>query len=57
MGPLLVEFSPESIEAHLLSSHRCGRRTGRLLLEGLVHALVPTVLLRVARLDELRVDA
>lgn len=45
--PLLVERVPEAIE---------GGRSLRLRLQGAMHAFVPAILFRVARLDELRPD-
>ena len=53
MRSFFVEFFPESVEPDLLSSHRRGRRAGRFLLERLVHALVPSVLMprRIHQMD------
>jgi hypothetical protein len=46
----------ELIEAALLLQEVEGCRLGSFLLQGEVHALVPAVLLRVARLDALDAD-
>ena len=56
MGPLLVEAIDEAIEAGLLLQQVFGRGLGGFLLERQVHALVSTVLLRVAGLDALDLD-
>ena len=48
---------PESIELPLLTSKALGRRTCRGSLQGAVHPLVRTVLLRTARSDPLMDDA
>ena len=57
VGALDIELGSEPIEASLLASQCGGGRTRRFLLERLVHALVPSVLLGMAGLDELWVDA
>src|ERR1700688_4359740 len=54
--PLLVELAAEAFEALLLILEGCGRRRGGFSLEGAMHALVPTVLLRLAGLDPLGRD-
>ena len=56
VGALDIELGSEPIEASLLASQCGGGRTRRFLLERLVHALVPSVLLGMAGLDELWVD-
>jgi hypothetical protein len=56
-GPLVVEAVDEAIEAGLLLQQVFGRGLGGFLLEREVHALVSTVLLRVAGLDALDLDA
>src|SRR6266851_787626 len=57
MGALLVVALDEGIEARLLLEHIRLRRAGGLPLQGEVHALVPAVLLRLARLDPLDQNA
>lgn len=57
VGTLVVELIPEPVEATLLSGHTSGRRPSRIGFEGPVHAFVPAILLRLARLDELRKDS
>jgi hypothetical protein len=56
MGPLLIEDADELIEAGLLLQEVPGRRLGGFLLQRQMHALMPTVLLGMARLDALDVD-
>ena len=51
--PVGVEVLPEAVEARLLARLVRRRRPGRLRLQRPVHALVPPVLLRAARLDPL----
>src|ERR1700686_4531890 len=46
-----IELAEEGIEARLLLQAIEAWRTGRLLLEGKVHALMASVLLRMTRLD------
>jgi hypothetical protein len=53
MRPFSIELTYEGIEAVLLLQAVKARRADSLLLEGEVHALVPTVLLGMARLDAL----
>jgi len=55
--PFGVELPNEGIEALLLLQAVEARRPGCFLLEGEVHALVATVLLRVAGFDALDGDA
>ena len=57
MGSHFVELLAEVIEAALLAAQSCGRRPRGLLLEGLVHSLVSTVLFGMTGLDELGIDA
>ena len=57
MGPLLIELSSKGIEARLLRAYGVRRRTQRLLFERAMHALMPSVLLGVARLDALMANA
>ena len=57
MGALDIELGSEPIEASLLASQCGGGGTRGFLLERLVHALVPSVLLGMAGRDELWVDA
>jgi hypothetical protein len=52
-----VVLVPELVERPLLPSEAVPRRRTRRLLEGQVHALMPTVLLRLARIDALEGDA
>ncbi len=54
---LFVELIAKVIEAPLLAAERGCRRPRGLLLERLVHALVSTVLLGMAGLNQLGVDA
>ena len=51
MRPFSIELSYEGIEAVLLLQTVEARRAGCFLLECEVHALVPAVLLRMARFD------
>src|SRR5262249_58970170 len=57
MRPFVVVFGAEGIEPTLLCGEGYGRWSCGLCLECQVHALVPTVLLRLAGLDVLRLDA
>ena len=57
VGTVVVEVLAEAVEADLLLARTRGRRFGRLGLQGPMHALVPSVLLRLARLDALQRDA
>ena len=57
MGTVVVEVLAEAVEADLLPARTRGRRFGRLGLQGPMHALVPPVLLGLARLDALQRDA
>jgi len=57
VGPLIVEFIAEPVEATLLSGHAAGRRPSRLGFESSMHAFVAPVLLRLAWLDELGEDS
>src|SRR6478736_1288774 len=57
MGSDVVEVLAEVLEPGLLLGRACGRRAGGLGLERAVHALVAAVLLRLARLDPLELDA
>jgi len=54
--PRVVELLAEAIEDALLGGMARGRRASRVGLEGLVEALVSSVLLRMAGQDELWVD-
>src|SRR6185312_5706251 len=54
---VVVEVVAEAIEACLLLGGRVGGRPRGLGLEGAVHALMPAVLLRLARVDALETDA
>ena len=51
MRPFDIELTHEGIEAFLLLQAVGARRSGCFLLEGKVHALMTSVLLRVTRLD------
>src|SRR5271170_1163867 len=53
MRPLLVELGAELIEAPLLRRRTGGGRVGALGLERAMHPFMPSVLLRLARLDPL----
>ncbi len=57
MRPLGVEFLDEGIEAGLLLQEIHAWRAGGFALEGAMHALMASVLLRAAWLDALDVDA
>ena len=57
MGALLVKLLAEGVELALLSRQIGSRGTRRLSLQGAMHALVSTVLLGFARLDELGQDS
>ena len=57
MGPLVVEHGAPLVEACLLALHILIRGACGLGLECFVHPLVGTVLLRLAGLDALMVDA
>ncbi len=57
MRPFIVELLDERVEAGLLLQAVHAGRTGRLLLQGQVHALVAAVLLGMAGLDALDLDA
>ena len=57
MRTLVVEATEETVEAPLLCEERWRRRARGLALQRQVHALVATVLLRLARLDALVTDA
>src|SRR5258708_33954031 len=54
---IVVEVVAKAVEPGLLLGRRCRRRTGRLVLERAMHALMPSVLLRRARFDTLELDA
>ena len=54
--PLVIVGGSEPVEAPLLGGERIGRRCGGLRLEGLVHALVPAVLLRMTGSNALDCD-
>lgn len=54
---VVVVSGAEAVEEPLLLEHRVARRIGGLLLERAVHPLVPTILLRLSRLDALGRDA
>ena len=56
MRALVVEDLAELVEPTLLRSLIGCRRIGGFLLEGQVHSLVATVLIRSTRLDVLRLD-
>ena len=55
--PLVVELESEGVKEALLGTGVSGRGPGRLGLEGSVHALVPSVLLGMGGLYQLRADA
>jgi hypothetical protein len=55
--PLLVVFSAEVVEPNLLRGEVALRWSCRLVLERPMHSFVTAVLLRVRRLDQLRVNA
>src|SRR5580693_3103615 len=55
--PIIVEVVAKTVKPHLLLGRRGGRRARGLRLEGGVHALVPAILLRRARLDPLQANA
>ncbi len=57
MRPLFVVVPAEGVEALLLLGRVRGRRARGLGLEGAMHALVATILLRGGRMDEVRLDA
>ncbi len=57
MGAFFIELLAEVIEASLLAPQRGGRRPRGLLLERLVHPLVPAILLGVSGLDQFGIDA
>ena len=57
MRTFVIELLAETVELALLGLQVAGRWFRGLGLEGLVHALVPAVLLRFAGLDEVRQDA
>jgi hypothetical protein len=56
VGSLRVELAYEGVELCLLLQTVGARRAGSFLLQGQVHSLVATVLLRVAGLDAFDVD-
>src|SRR5690606_6043307 len=56
MRPFLIEFADESIEARLLLQEGPAGRPCGLLLQRQVHALMTSVLLRVARPDALEAN-
>jgi hypothetical protein len=51
--PLVVKFLAEAVELTLLSGQISCRRAGGFRFQGTTHALVTTILLGFARLDEL----
>jgi hypothetical protein len=55
--PIVVVLALKPQERHLLLPQVSLRRTRRLLLQGLMHALVTTILLGVAWLDPLMPDS
>ena len=57
MRSFVIVNPDELVEAFLLLQEVEGCGLGGFLLEGQVHALVATVLLRMARLDALQADA
>ena len=57
MRPVLVIAFDERIEARLLLQHIRGCRLGRFLLERQMHPLMPSILLRVAGLKALQLNA
>jgi len=57
VGPTAVVPLEEGVEPGLLLKHVGGGGLGGFGLQGEVHAFVPTVLLRMAGLDALEVDA
>src|ERR1700733_15829836 len=56
MGSLLVVLADELIELGLLLQEVLARRLGCFLLQSQMHALMPTVLLRITRPDAFDVD-
>ncbi|HVO02721.1 MAG TPA: hypothetical protein VMT54_11000 [Candidatus Cybelea sp.] len=57
MGPFGIELGHEVVEPGLLLQEVGTGGPGGFLLQGQMHALVPSVLLRVAGLDALDLDA
>src|SRR5882757_9379209 len=57
MRTLRVIHASKLIERALLFDHGGGRRARHFILQRSMHPLVPTVLLRMARLDSLRRNA
>ena len=57
MRPLLVVLRDERVEPRLLLEHIRRRRLGGFVLQREVHALVPAVLLRLAGLNPLDLNA
>src|SRR5437588_1974804 len=57
MRTFLVVLLTETVEGTLLVAARGGRRRSGLLLQGTMHTLVTTVLLRMSRLNPFRNDA
>jgi hypothetical protein len=57
MGPLVVVLLAEPIEGPLLRGERSARRPNRAALQGLVHAFVGTVLLRMRGQNPLVLNA
>ena len=57
MGTLVVVFLPKAVEGPLLGGERGARRPNRAALQGLVHAFVGAVLLRMRGQDPLVLNA
>src|SRR5690348_1093449 len=57
MGPLLIVFSPKTIEALLLRTQAARRWLGRCFLQGSMHPFMPSILLRSSRLNSFQTYA